>query len=289
MPTVENPFVEDPTMRIVGVHWADDDGGPPEPPTDTAYCGAYGFGARMELRGSLITAIPYGPNQFPPMVGTFSTTGGNIGPAGENYGFMAGVPLHPIDTMTAAPYGLIAYWPFLEGNFLTFTNQQLAGIQDYTGAIGTIKWAVPMATGRNASGVPIVIKKYTVNMSWLSHFVAAGDQVGIGISHPLTSPPVGFVYRPPPAPHQVLGPRSGGSGTFVYDFKYEQLGDVAITVDNQYDRALGGPAWVWWMTRSASGAWGGSQIFMGTTLVGLNDWYLWDIVAECQPMPALDS
>jgi hypothetical protein len=283
-------FVEDPWSRVVAVHWADD-GGPTEPPVPGApYCGRYGYGARMEDIGTLITALPFGPNQLPPMAGTFST-GSNTGEGGgARYGGLNGALMHPVETMTAAPYGLVATSIFLGPATMTFTNNQLMSMQDAGGEYGSIGWVVPMAEGQTTFGgipIPIVIKSYAISMDWAGSYVDPDDEVGIGISHPIHD--FTGVVLPPPEPAVVLGPRLGGSGAFVYDFKYAEWasGNIHVNEGNQYDPGLGGPAFLWWMTRRAGGTWNGSGQFMLSTLVGLGDDYTWEIVGTCQPEPPL--
>jgi hypothetical protein len=285
-------FVEDPWSRIVAVHWADE-GGPTEPPDrGPPYCGRYGYGARVEDIGAVRSAVPFGPNQLPPMIGTFSTAS-NTGPAGERYGGFDRATLHPMPTLTAPSSGLVVTNIFLSDSNMTFTNNQLIGIQDVSGNVGMINWAVPMAEGQNATGIPIVIKSYSIEMEWLGHYVDPLDEVGLAVSHPRPGY-TGAVPRPP-GPAVVLGSALGGSGSFFYDFKYAAWarGDIHVTEANQFDPALGGPALLWWMARRKTGtgmtAWSASAQFMASTLVGLNDHYTWEVIATCQTMPALDS
>src|SRR6185369_228358 len=123
-----------------------------EPPVfvpDPPYCGRYGYGAIVAVlasEGGLTSTIPYGPDQLPPMIGTFSTTS-NTGPGGARYGGLSRPLLHPVETMTASAYGLIATNIVLDNGFVSFTDQQLMGLQDANGNVGTVRWNVPMATG----------------------------------------------------------------------------------------------------------------------------------------------
>jgi hypothetical protein len=278
-------FVEDPWSRIVAVHWEDD--GEPEPPEyGPPYCGRYGYGAIMADTGTLITAIPYGPNQLPPMVGTYATSG----PHG---GINHPLPGNP-ETLTAAPYGLIAQTIWLGANHITFTNNQLIYIPDQSGNIGSYGWIEHMATGHTAPtsppGVPLVVKSYTINMEWVGHWVDPLDECGLGFTHPI--PGWSGAIPRPSEPAVVLGSDLGGSASFFYDFKAEAYwnNDIHVTEENQFDPGLGGPAYVWWMSRRKTGTgytvWGSTSQFMVTTIVGLGDHYTWEIIADCQPFPA---
>jgi len=278
-------FVEDPWTRVVAIHFEED----PEPtPGVPAYCGRYGYGAATGTSSTgIITSIPYGPNQLPPMTGTFSTTNAT-GPAGEQYGSLTGNPMHPTATLTAPGGGLVATSIFLLGNEITFTNSQLMFIQDVAGGYGTIGWSVPMATGNPTGTRPIVIKSYTIEMAWASH---AGEEVAIGVSHPVPGH-TGTLPRPT-VPAAEFGTTSSGSATFVYDFKYAQWarGEIVVTPENQFDPNLGGPAILWWMNRRRNGdgsytPWGAGSQFMWNIIIGhRDDHYTWEIIAECQLQP----
>ena len=65
-------YAESPFERIVSVHWKKN--GEPPPDLGPPYCGRYGFGLILDTEiGGVPYGSPYGPNQFPPMIGTFST------------------------------------------------------------------------------------------------------------------------------------------------------------------------------------------------------------------------
>lgn len=273
-------YIEDPLDRIVDVHWKKK---PPEPPDPEvgSYCGRYGYGGMwVEIPGALVIA-PYGPNLFIPFVGTFKTDvhdpvyGGLTAPKES----MA----EPVDTMTAYDSGLHATGINLLGNSMEFSNFQIQSIASKSGLVGQFRWTVPMATGRSADDKPMVIKTYTIKMDWLG--IGLEGDFGIGISHrvPRSGP-----LQPPPEP-AVFGSQAGGSLSYVYDFRYAdwQQGNIPVNAGNQYDPKLGGPAFLWSMSRGpGGGAWGGSPIF-GMTGGYVGSWYTWEIIGACQPQPPI--
>ena len=281
-------YIEDPIGRIVDVHWKKkkDDEPPPDPGYPPAYCGRYGYGSKMDLAPSgIITALPYGPNQFPPFVGTFRTDG-NTGADGTQYGRISTPMRDPVPTLTAGQ-GLHAGGVVLNATALDFSNNQLAGIPNDFGGTG-VNWSVPMVGGYEGR-VPRVIESYDINFEWVNVQPGiAADEFGIGISHPKSGT---FTAKPPPQPF-MSGLQSGGTISFVYDFKWLEWakGEIVVTDANQFDPTLGGPALLWAMTRRKIGAsyqpWGSYGYFMGP-MIGLGDWYTWEIIAACQPQPPL--
>lgn len=275
-------FAEFPVDNIVAVHW-DDEGPPPEPPDHgPPYCGRYGWGLYVEDPFSSV--IPYGPNQLPPMTGTFFTAS-NTGPEGERYGGLNRPLLYPVETLTAFEAMHVTNI-FLDGNAMTFTNNQLIGLQDSEGNRGTVRWRVPMAEGQDSAGVGRIVKSYTIDMEWFSHLdLGSIDEVGIGISHPI--PHWTGALPQPPEPAMVLGLLYGGSASFVYDFKPDTYWQTPINESNQFDPDVGGPVYLWWMQRQEVGigqltAWGATSQFMVTTVLASTDYYIFEIVAECQ-------
>ena len=271
-------YVEFPFDQIFELHVKKKDEPPDgEYPAGAPYCGRYGYGARMEEVPGLISAVPYGPNQQAPMIGTFPTS------------YAHGGINHPLpgspETFTAAPFGLHVFALWLGPQVITFSNNQLIGIQDEFGKTGLYGWVEHMATGQSG-GIAIVVKSYTINLEWAGNWSSHADGVGLGFTHiaPGYSGPV-----PRPAePAEVLGSARGGSGSFFYDFKAADYwhGNIEVDEGNQFDPGLGGPAYLWWMSRRGSGSWGASAQFMTSVLLGLGDWYTWEIIAECQLFPA---
>lgn len=256
------PFIEDPFLhRIVNCHFGSGSGGTPPPPP-SPYCGSYGYGEIMaEIStpsGSLITGVPYGPILQAPFAGEFFTIAPN-GIDGNDGGL-----LHPLpfgDTRTSiqgAAYGLTAQNIELSDN-LTFTNFQLLELLDPSGNPAPNGWLVPMAYGGVGVAPDILFNRvvsYSVDMAWNCDTAESEDEVGLAITR-LGDPA-------PTAPDVVLGPRSAGSATYVYDL------------------AANGNALLWWMTwRGPGTSWVASNQFMGSILLGLGDNYTWTITASC--------
>lgn len=278
-------YIESPFDPIVDVHWKKKKpDGPPDPGLGPPYCGRYGWGSVVAfIDPGTIGSLPYGPNQFIPMVGTFSTVKadrvyGGLSPDGE---FM----LEPTPTMTATADGLHVQAIYLGSTTMSFSTNQLMFIRDFNGLAGVFSWVVPMAEGQTADGIPMVIKTYTINMEWFSAFAEA--EVGLGISHPI--PGFSGTVRGPTVPAVILGNSAGGSASYTYDFKYVDWakGNIRVNEGNQYDPNLGGPALLWWMERRASPTWTVRSQFMSQILFGLDDHYTWEIVAGCQPRPPI--
>ena len=311
-------YTEFPVDLVTNIHFKKKNGGDSSPCVDSdLLCNHYGYGQTIAWApGPIITSVPFGPNQNPPFVGTYSTIGTN-GPGG-----IYGGVLHPIadsngnliTTLTGSTGGSLSYiaqFLQLTGSSLIFTNFQLLSLVDpISHATGWEEWIVPMAEGSVCtqigtepggvdkdgnpieipviSPIPQVIKSFTINMAWQT--AGRGDLVGVGISHPLTA--TGIV-TPPPVPQFPVGSLGGGgSGSVTYDFKYAEwaaaslTGDYIITEANQYDVGVGGPAFVWWMTNRGTGWTAASEgPFMLGTINALGDWYTWEVVAACQPLP----
>jgi hypothetical protein len=275
-------YVEDPTMQIVDVRLKKKkpDEFPPEP--GTSYCGRYGHGLIVDAPNHV---RPYGTNQLPPMVGTFYTDKPNVGPEGERYGNIVGIMLDPVETLTAAFDGAMNVLGMtLRDSDIEFTNNQLGQIPDINSNRGGIHWRVPMAEGENSAGVPVVIKSYTIHMEWQNTTPSLPCQLGLGMSHFL-----GRTINKPKEPFLVLGDYLTGIATYTYDFKWlEWYNGIIVTPDNQFEPATGGPAFLWLMDRHFNGtSWGAWSAVgsLGFPLFGPGDYYVWEIVAECQPMP----
>ena len=285
-------YTEFPTDRIVDVRFKKKSDGPPPPnPFGDPYCNVYGYGAIIEQVGFVITAVPFGPNIFPPFTGTFSLVGLN-GPQGLYGGLTA--PYRGATTMTAG-IGLIAAGMLLTGSTLDFTNQQLMELSDPPYApVGTYGWTVPMVGGGvprdptkpELGYIPMVIDTYEIE--WNAEPASGALEFGLGISHPLSNPPSGTILSAPPEP-QV----PGGSGSYSYDFQWKAwaLGELPpITEANQYDATIGGPAFLWWMQRRTgiTQNWSSTNSQFGgfaTGFIGEN--YTWQISATCMPEPPL--
>lgn len=273
-------FGESPLERIVDVHWKKKDGDPPNPGDDNnpPYCGRYGYGA--VVGGP--SALPFGPNAFIPMVGSFSTTKGDPVYGGLTYPKTA--MLNPVDMITAYPAGLHATFILLQASNIVFSNVQLNGIVDFQGNLGHFNWTVPMATGQSADGIPMVIKSYTIRMEWSRSFVEISPPpgtYGLGMSHPTLG------TSPPREPFMILGSTQGGSASYTYDFKVKEWYTGQATGDT-HDPNVGGNAILWWMERHArEERWSATTHFMDTTLIVENDWYTWEIIGNCQPFPNL--
>ena len=135
--------------------------------------------------------------------------------------------------------------------------------------------------GLNNPPTPIVIKSYTINMEWVGHFSDPLHEVGLGFTHPIPHWS-GSVPRPS-VPAVTLGSNLGGSASYFYDFKYFTYGITPVTESNQFNPGLGGPTYVWWMVRQAGfTSWSAQSQFMRSTIIGPDDHYTWEIVAECQ-------
>jgi hypothetical protein len=275
-------FVEDPWTRIVGGRKKKK---PPEPPDRSPpYCGRYGFGSIVIDLGG----IPYGPNQFAPMIGTFWTNQMNF--VGDlQVGGLSPAILAP-PTLNAGPYGIYAANMYLSSSNLSFTTNQLYfGLPDPNGRYGVYRWVVPMVGGQDADGIPRVIKSYIINVDFAGRALAGDyDAFGIGISHPLPTVSVAepVQINPPPVPAAIVSP----GDTYIYDFQYERWANNESRVDegNQFDPNLGGPAVLWWMAQphGSSGWLRAQNVFMATNiLIGVGDWYTWEVIAECQAMP----
>lgn len=289
-------FVEDPWSRIVDVHWKKKSGSPPDFVPSPSYCGHYGFGSIMTNTGTVITGRPFGSNQFAPFVGSYFLNKMNT--SDELFtGALTGPPVGtgPDTVESAAPNGLHANLVMLGPGFLLFTNTQIQAYQAFPGGpIGTLNWAVPTAQGQETEGVFTVIGSYDIDVQYErpSGF-GGGDQFqfGIGISHPLP----GGALVGPPEPVVVVGNGDAGAGSFSYDFKYADYAADNIHFDagNQFDPSTGGPAYLWWMRRrnlgSGFGAWSSSSQFMANILLGVGDFYLWDIVANCTTYTAPEA
>ena len=275
-------YGESPLERITDVHWKKKKDPPPDDGHPPPYCGRYGYGGKMDfLNPGLITSLPYGPNQFPPFVGTFRTDS-NIGSDGTDYGAIGTPMLDPPPTLTAG-YGLHAASLGLNSTSLDFTNNQLIGIPTGYGSTG-VSWTVPMVGGYEGR-VPRVIKSYTLTFEWAGAY-GGEDEFGIGISHPKLGT---YTAKAPPEPF-MSGLQSGGAISFTYDFKWLEWAknEIIVNDSNQFDPTLGGPAMLWAMARRKTGAtfqpWG-SRGYFASAQIGLGDWYTWEIVAACQPMP----
>jgi hypothetical protein len=275
-------FVEDPWSRIVDVHWKKKKPDPPDyaPP----YCGYYGYGAIMESYGAgLVDSVPYGRNQFIPFVGTFSTE--KIDPV---YGGLRGdgTMQEPVETMTAHQLGQHASSILLQMNDLLFQDFQIFNIRNQAGEPGHFYWIVPMAGGQSPDGIPMVIKSYTINMSYHSVNFDPELLFGLGMSHPL---PHGGEPIVPKVPFLVVGGSTDGAASYTYDFKVkETLSYQNIpNAGNVNDPNLGGPAFIWFMEKRANSDWSWSPDFMDLVLYDEGSWYAWEIIGSCQPMPNL--
>ncbi len=277
-------YVEYPTDVTTALHWADDDDDeepPPPPPPPIPTGNVYGYGTIVAPTGGIIGAVPYGPIQKAPFVGKFNDP---LNPLPV----LSGGLEHPYDggVITASPDGLHAASLLLNPSALVFTNTQLSLLRDATGKLAPNGWTVPMAIGGS-----VVVKSYTIKMEWSGGFVDGADQVGLGITHPISGAPGVAVKVPaPPEPFLILGSRREGSASYKYDFKYAAwfLGNSPVNTGNQFDPSIGGPAYLWWMTRRLAGdgtygPWGAGQ-FMLSTVVGLGDHYTWQIASEIEPV-----
>lgn len=273
-------FGESPLERVVDVHWKKKK--PDEPPggdTNPPYCGHYGWGTIQGfVNPGLISALPYGRNQFIPFVGTFSTT--KADPVYGGLTLSNESMMTPVDTITAAPYGLHAISILLQYTDMVFTNGQLMAIPDLQGRIGQFNWTVPMAYGQSPDGAQMVIKTYTINMAW---HTSNDAEWGLGITHPWSG-----AVAAPPAPFVVFA-AGDGAASYTYQFKVKEWLTFTAVPDagNQHDPDLGGPGFLWWMSRRPGSSWSADTRFMLSTLIAVDDWYTWEIVGSCQPMPNL--
>jgi len=281
-------FAESPFTRIVDVHWKKkkpDDGSPGDNPP---YCGRYGWGEIVVAEGGY--RGPYGPNQFIPFVGTYSTRKHDP----VYGGLISDSPMRsPVDSMTAPAPGT-GQFPansiLLAMTGMGISNSQIAGIINWEGQMGHFYWSVPMASGQSPDSKSMVVKSYTITVEYTSAYDEPNSMFGLGLSHPIK----GEVHAPP-KPLLIVGSFAHGAASYTYDYKvketmnYENIPNES----NQFDPGLGGDAFLWWMeTRPGllppdELTWSANPDFMDRTLNGVGDYYFWSIVANCEPMPNL--